>query len=90
MDLYGLDPSHYISAPHYFYDAMLKVTGEEIPLLSDPDMHLFFEDEKRSGVSLAMKRLMKANNKYMKDYDPKEPSTYIQYILIRTVCILAL
>ena len=28
----GLDPSHYISAPHYFNDAMLKVTGVQIPL----------------------------------------------------------
>ena len=58
MNLFGLDPSHYISAPHYFQDAMLKVTGEEIPLLTHPDMHLLFEDGKRGGVTLAMKRRM--------------------------------
>ena len=79
MNLFGLDPSHYISAPHYFQDAMLKVTGEEIPLLTDPDMHLLFEDGKRGGVTLAMKRRMVANNKYMKNYDPEKPSKYIQY-----------
>ena len=75
----GLDLSHYISAPHYFNDAMLKVTGVQIPLLTDPDMHLFFEDSKRGGVSLAMKRYAKANNKYMENYDPEKPSKYIIY-----------
>lgn len=55
MSLFSLDPSYYISAPHYFQDAMLKVTGEEIPLLTDTDMHLLFEDGKRGGVAMAMK-----------------------------------
>ena len=45
IGLFGLDLSYYISAPYYFNDAMLKVTGVEIPLITDPDMHLFFEDE---------------------------------------------
>ena len=40
MGLFGLDPTHYISSPHYFNGAMLKVTGAEIPLLTDPNMHL--------------------------------------------------
>ena len=79
MGLFGLDPSYYISSPHYFNDAMLKVTGAEIPLLTDPNMHLLFEDSKRGGVSLAMKRYATANNKYMKNYDSEKPSKYIQY-----------
>lgn len=32
MGLFGLDPSYYISSPHYFNDAMLKVTGAHIYL----------------------------------------------------------
>ena len=79
MGLFNLDPSYYISAPHYFNDAMLKVTGAQIPLLTDPNMHLFFEDSKRGGVSLAMKRYAKANNKYMENYDSEKPSKYIIY-----------
>ena len=79
MGLFGLDPSHYISSPHYFNDAMLKVTGAQIPLLTDPNMHLLFEDSKRGGISLAMKRYAAANNKYMKKYDPEKLSKYIQY-----------
>ena len=65
---------------HLANDAMLKVTGAGLELLTDPDMHLFFEESKRGGVSLAMKRYIKANNKYMKNYDPEKPSTYIEYL----------
>ena len=63
MEKYGLDPSYYVTAAHFANDAMLKVTGAEIELLTDPDMHLFFAESKRGGVSLTMKRRMKANNK---------------------------
>ena len=47
-------------------------------LLTDPNMHLLFEDGKRGGVSLAMNRFATANNKYMKNYDPGRPSKCIQ------------
>ena len=71
---------HYVTAATLAYDAMLKVTRVEIELLTDPDMYLFFEESKRGGVSSAMKRYSKANNKYMKDYDPEKPSTFIAYL----------
>ena len=32
------------------------------------------------GISSAIKRYGKANNKYMADYDPSQPSKYIQYL----------
>ena len=75
-------------AAHLANDAMMKVTGVEIELLTDPDMYLFFEESKRGGVSSAMKRYMKANNKYMKNYDPKNLACSLS-TSIRTVCIRA-
>ena len=80
MGKYGLDPSYYVTAAHLANDAMLKVTGTEIELLTDSDMYLFFEESKRGGVSLAMKRHMKANNKFMKEYDPEKPDVFIEYL----------
>ena len=74
MEKYGLDPAYYVTAAHLANDAMMKVTGVEI------DMYLFFEESKRGGVSSAMKRYMKTNNKYMKDYDPEKPSVFIEYL----------
>ena len=32
------------------------------------------------GISYVAKRYAKANNKYMKDYDPKKPLKFITYL----------
>ena len=39
-----------------------------------------FERGIRGGISHISKRYAEANNKYMKDYNPDEESTYIQYL----------
>ena len=38
------------------------------------------EERIRGGICHAMQRYAKANNKYMKDYDRKKKSSYIQYL----------
>ena len=43
-------------------------------------MYLFTEKELRGGVCYMVKRYAKANNKYIKDYDPKKPSKFITYL----------
>ena len=43
-------------------------------------MYLFIEKGLRGGISYIAKRYAKANNKYMKDYDPTKPSKYISYL----------
>ena len=43
-------------------------------------MLLFFERGMRGGVSTAMHKYGKANNKYMKDFDEKKPSKYLLYL----------
>src|ERR671926_1105282 len=39
MQYYGLDPSHYVSAPALSWDAMLKMTDVKIELFTDMSMH---------------------------------------------------
>ena len=58
---------------------MLKITGVKLEKISDIDKYLFVEKELRGFSSIA-KRYAKANNKYMKDYDPKKLSTFISYL----------
>ena len=41
---------------------------------------MFIEKGLRGGISYIAKRYAKANNKYMNDYDPKKPSTFISYL----------
>ena len=75
--VYGLDPCHYYSAPNISWDAMLKTTKVKLDLLSDIDMLLFCERAIRGGLNgIGEKRYMKANNKYLHDFDEGKPSTY--------------
>ena len=48
--------------------------------ISDVDKHLYIEKGLRGGISCIDKRYAKANNKYLNDYDPKKPSTFITYL----------
>ena len=42
--------------------------------------YLFIGKGLRGGISYIAERHAKANNKYMKDYDPKKPSKFIAYL----------
>ena len=80
LGYYGLYPYHYFSSPGLSWDAMLKMTGIKLDLISDIDMHLFIEKGMRGGISYISKRYSKTNNKYMKCYDSSEESKFIMYL----------
>ena len=80
LDYYGLDPCHYFSSPGLSWDAMLKMTGIELELISDVDMHLFIEKGMRGGISYIAKRHSKANHKYTEKYDDNKESVFIMYL----------
>ena len=50
LDYYGLDPCHYFSSLGSSWDAMLKITGIKLELISYIDVHLFIE--KGGGIKL--------------------------------------
>ena len=77
---YELDPCHYFSSPGLSWDAMLKMTGVELEKISDIDKYLFIEKGTRGRVSYIAKRYAKENDKYMNDYDPEQPPTFITYL----------
>ena len=41
---------------------------------------MMFEKGIRGGITHISKRYAEANNKYMVNYNPDEPSNYIQYL----------
>ena len=77
---YNLDPAHYYTSPGLAWDACLKETGQQLQLLHDYDMLMMFEKGIRGGISHISKRYAEANNKYMENYDPDKPPSYIQYL----------
>ena len=58
----------------------MKKTGITLDLIRDVDMLLMSERGIRGGITQVVKRYARANNRYMKDYDPQEPSRYLQYL----------
>ena len=77
---YELDPGHFLSLPRLAWQVCLKKTKIELGLLTDYDMLLMVEEGIRGGICHSMHQYAKANNKYMKNYNKDEESSYIQYL----------
>ena len=80
LKVYEIDPDHFLSLPRLAWQACLKKTTVKLELLTDYDMLLMVEEGIRGGICHAIHRYAKANNKYMKNYDKNEESSYIQYL----------
>ena len=80
IEIYELDPAHFLSAPGLAWQACLKKTGVELELLTDNDMLIMFEEGIRGGMCQAIYRYAKANNKYMKNYDKNKESSFTVYL----------
>ena len=66
--------------PGLAWQACLKKTNVELELLTDYDMLLMVEEGIRGGICHSIHRYAEANNKYMKNYNNNEESSYIQYL----------
>ena len=77
---YELDPAHLLSLPGLAWQECLKKTNIELELLTDYDMLLMVEEGIRGGICHSIHRYANANNKYMKNYNNNEESSYIQYL----------
>ena len=56
LQYYKLDPCHYFSRPGLSWNAMLKMTNNELELMTDVDMFQFIEKGMRGGVSYTENR----------------------------------
>eukprot|EP00733_Pompholyxophrys_punicea_P000062 Pompholyxophrys_punicea_v1_NODE_8_length_8388_cov_12.748020.p1 type:complete len:997 gc:universal NODE_8_length_8388_cov_12.748020:3285-6275(+) len=76
---YGLDPAGYLTSPGLAWDAALKISQVKLELLTDSTIYNFFESpkSKRGGLAVISHRHAKANNKYLPNYDPSQPSKYL-------------
>ena len=77
IEIYELDPAHFLSAPGLAWQACLKKTGVGLELLTNIDMLLMVEKGIRGRICHAIHRYAKANNKYMENYDKNIESSYL-------------
>ena len=76
IEIYELDPAHFLSAPGLAWQACLKKTEVKLELLTDVDMLLMVEKRIRGGICHAIHRYSKANNKIMKNYDKNKEKNH--------------
>lgn len=74
---YSLDPAFYLTSPSLSFDAMLLKTGVRLELINDLEIIRMIQKGIRGGICMCSKRLAKANNKYMENYDPTKNNTFL-------------
>ena len=79
IEIYGLDPAHFLSTPGLVWQVCLKKTGVNLELLTDIDMLLMVEEGIRGGICQAIHRYA-TPNKYMNNYDKSIESSYLMYL----------
>ena len=77
IEIYQLDPAHFLSAPGLAWQACLKNTGVELELLTNNDMLMRYENGIRGRMCNAVYRYAKANNKNLNE---NILSTYLEYL----------
>ena len=80
IEIYELDPAHFLSAPGLAWQACLKKTEVELELLTDIDMLLMVEKGIQGEICHSIHRYTKANNEYMENYDKNIKSSYFMYL----------
>ena len=81
LEHYSLDPAHFYTSPGLAWKACLKKTRIKLELLTNPDILLMFEHRIRGGITQAVHRYAKANNKYMGEkFNNEEQSAFLQYL----------
>ena len=61
IEIYGLDPAHFLSAPGLAWQACLKKTGIKLELPTDIGMLLMVEEGIRGRICHVIYRYAKAN-----------------------------
>ena len=80
IKVYELDPTHSLSALGLAWQVCLKKTQIELELVTNINMLLMVEQGIKGGVCHAIHRYAKPNNKYMKNYDKNEESSFLEYL----------
>ena len=71
----------------HFYGKISKLNflalgpfSHEVAQITEPDMYLFIEKGLRGGISMVSHRHAQANNPQMQNYNPEQPTSFLQYL----------
>ncbi|KAE8744368.1 hypothetical protein FOCC_FOCC008972 [Frankliniella occidentalis] len=76
---FNYEVSHFVSTPSLSLACAIKKSNCQIPLITCPDTFLKFEKSIRGGLSGAVLRHAKANNRFTPDFNKEEEISHILY-----------
>ena len=77
-ETYKLDCAQYFTASNLSGDAFLRTCKADLHLLTNREHLDMAENLIKGGIaSVFEKRLVSASNKFVKNYDPKQPNTFL-------------
>ena len=79
LETYGLDPILYYSLPGLSWDALLKYTGIELEMITDPDMHQMVGKSMRGDISNICHQHATCNHPSMDTYNENEEPRMLTY-----------
>ena len=79
LEICKLDPACFLTAPGLLLQVALNKVRLKLELLRDTEMLLMVGKGIKNGLCHAILGYMKANNKYIKDYDNKKESPYLRF-----------
>ena len=78
---YQLDLAHFYTSPGLAWQVALKKMGVKLELITNREMLLMFERRIRGGITQAVRRYARVNNKYMGGkFNRKELISFLQYL----------
>ena len=79
LEIYGLDPTHYLPTPGLAWQAALKKTKIKLALLTNIHILLMTKKGIRGVIHHAFHQYAKANNKCMKDNNESKEFSNLKY-----------
>ena len=88
FEVHELEPARFLTAPRLAWQAAFKKIIVKLDLLTDIDLLIMVE--KGIRYCHTIHRCAKANEKYMKNYDTNEESSYLKYCEVNNLYVLAM
>ena len=86
IEIYKLDPVHFLSTPRLAWQACLKKAKVRIRVITGLDMLLMVEERIGGGMCQETCKYAKANNKYINNYDKSTKSSFFMYLDANNLC----
>ena len=81
IELYELDPTHFLSEPGLAWQACLKRSSIKLEPLTGTNMYWWLKKElEEAEYVIQYVGMQKKNNYYMKDYDKRNEWLYLMYL----------